>query len=159
MGSFMFLIDYLFQLHLFETQIFLEIVVETLFIFMLQEYHDWSNVANFNEIILCVQRNNYCNSTNYLYIQQNNYFDSTNYLYIQRNNFFIQQNIYIFNEIIIMIQRIIYIFNEKIIFIQQIIYIFHKLFTYSTKELFSFNQLNVLVQRMNWSTFIQPNID
>ena len=33
--------------------------------------------------------------------------------------------------------------------IQWIIYIF-KLFTHSTKELFSFNQLNIFIQRMNW---------
>ena len=47
------------------------------------------------------QRNNYFDSTNYLYIQQNsylyiqrnNYFDSTNYLYIQQNNYlYIQRN-------------------------------------------------------------------
>ena len=62
-------------------------------------FYGWSNVAKFNEIILCVQRNNYFDSTNYLYIQRNNY------LYIQRI-------IYIFNE------TIIYIFNEIIIFIQ-----------------------------------------
>ena len=58
---------------------------------MLHYLHGWSNVAKLNEIILCVQRNNY--------------FDSTNYLYIQRNDYlYIQQIIYIFNGIIIFIQ-------------------------------------------------------
>ena len=58
---------------------------------MLHYLHGWSNVAKLNEIILCVQRNNYFDSTNYLYIQRNDY------LYIQRI-------IYIFNGIIIFIQ-------------------------------------------------------
>ena len=68
-----------------------------------------------------------------------------------------------FNETIIYIlyklyiDLIIYIFNERIIFIQPIIYIFNELFTYSTKELFSFSQLNILIQQMNWIIFIQPN--
>ena len=34
---------------------------------------------------------------------------------------------------------------------------FNELFTYSTKELFSFNQLNIFIQRMNLSIFIQPD--
>ena len=76
-------------------------------------WYGWSNVAKFNEIILCNQRNNNFDSTNYLYIQQK----------------------------IILIQQIIYIFNEIIILIQIIIYVFKGLFIYPTKELFSFNEL------------------
>ena len=93
--------------------------------------YGWSNVAKFYKIILCVQRNNY--------------FDSTNYLYIQRI-------IYIFSERITFTERIIYMFDEIIISIQRIIYILNELFTYSTKELVSSNQLNIFVQRMNWKT-------
>ena len=97
------------------------------------------------------QRNNYFDSTNYLYIQQNsylyiqrnNYFDSTNYLHIQQNNYlYIQRNndyifneiiIYVFTKIIIFIQQIIYTVNEIIILIQRIIYIIDELFTYPMK--------------------------
>ena len=42
-------------------------------------------------------------------------------------------------------------------FIYSTNYIFNELFVYSTKELFSFCQLNILIQQMNWSIFIQPN--
>ena len=80
---------------------------------MIGAVYGWPNVAKFNEIILCVQRNNYLNdSTNYLHIQRNNYFDSMNYLYIQ---------------------RIIYKVNERIIFIQPVQYI------YSTNKLKRFH--------------------
>ena len=114
-------------------------------------FYGWSNVTKFNEMILCVQWNNYFDSTSYLRIQRSNYF-------IQRIIYIINEIIiYIFNEIIIFIQRIICIFNEIITFIQWIIYIFNELFTYSTKELFPFYQLNTFIQRMNWSIFIQPN--
>ena len=88
-------------------------------------------LQNSNEIILCVQRNNYFDSTNYLYIQRNNYLyiQRNNYLYIQRNNYLhIQRNNYLYiqpnNNLYIQpnnnlyIQRIIYIFNEIIILIQ-----------------------------------------
>ena len=34
---------------------------------------------------------------------------------------------------------------------------FIELFIYSTKELFSFNQLDIFIQRMNLSIFIQPD--
>ena len=54
--------------------------------------YGWSNVAKYNEIVLCVQRNNYFYSTNFLHILRNNYFDSTNYLYIQRKNYFHSTN-------------------------------------------------------------------
>ena len=73
------------------------------FMFYCTENYGSSNVAKFNEIILCVQRNNYFDSTKYLYIQRNIYFDSTNYLQIM----------YIFNEIIIFIQPIKYIYSTN----------------------------------------------
>ena len=119
------------------------------------DIYGWWNVAKFNEIILCVERNNY--------------FNSTTYLYIHEITTLIQITIYILNEMII------YIFNEIIIFIQRIIYIFNKLLTFqrknystnyfyiqriiyiSTKELFSLKQLNISIQQMNWSILIQPN--
>ena len=91
----------------------------------------WSNVAKFNKVILCVQWNNYFDSTKYLYIQQNIY------LYIQWNNYlYVQKNYYFDSMNYLCIQRIIYIFNERIIFIQPIKYIYltnELKYFYSTK--------------------------
>ena len=70
---------------------------------ILETKYGLSNVAKFNEIVSCVQRNNYFDSTKYLYIQRNNYFDST--------------VIYIFSELITLIQRNVCIFNEITILI------------------------------------------
>ena len=63
-------------------------------------------------------------------MQRKNYFHSTNYLYIERNNYFDSTNY---------------------LQIQQ-------LFTYPTKEFFLFNQLNIFIQRLNSSIFIQQYI-
>ena len=91
---------------------------------ILPTLYGWSNVAKFNEIILCVQRNNHFDSINYLYVERNNYFDLTSYLYIQRHNYFdstnylyVQRNNYLDSPNYLYIERFIHIFNERIIFI------------------------------------------
>ena len=81
----------------FWSSCYISAITQNCFYSRFEVKYGWSNVAKFNEIILSVQRNNYFDSTKYLYIQQNNY------LYIQRI-------IYIFNEIMS------YIFNELFIY-------------------------------------------
>ena len=112
---------------------------------ILETKYGWSNVAKFNEIISCVQRNNYFDSTKYLYIQRNNYFDSTSYLYIQWNNYFdstkclyIQRNNYFYLTNYLHVQRKNYfhstncinLFNEWIevfLFNQTVKYMFNEI--------------------------------